>query len=85
MRAVRFLGHYRKITIIAYVALFLSTGAQLLVPQMVQNIIDAVTQGMTAQQLAAAPADVQAAALSQLGMTAAEMNQIIANPLAPGY
>jgi ATP-binding cassette subfamily B protein len=83
MRAVRFLGHYRKITIIAYVALFLSTGAQLLVPQMVQNIIDAVTQGMTAQQLAAAPADVQAAALSQLGMTAAEMDQIVANPLAP--
>jgi len=83
IRAVRFLGHYRKITLIAYAALFLSTAAQLLVPQMVQNIIDAVTRGLTAQQLSGAPADVQAAGLAQAGMTAAEMDAIVANPLAP--
>ena len=83
IRAVRFLGHYRKITLIAYAALFLSTAAQLLVPQMVQNIIDAVTRGLTAQQLSGASADVQAAGLAQAGMTAAEMDAIVANPLAP--
>ncbi|MCB0054037.1 MAG: ABC transporter ATP-binding protein, partial [Caldilinea sp.] len=68
-RAIRFLGHYRNITIAAYVALFLSTGAQLLVPQLVQNILDAVTRGMMAQQLATQPAQVQSTVVSQAGMT----------------
>ena len=36
-------------------ALILATGAQLLVPQMVQNILDAVTSGLMAQQIAALP------------------------------
>lgn len=84
-RAIRFLGHYRNITLAAYVALFLSTGAQLLVPQLLQNILDAVTRGMMAQQLSQAPADVQAGMLAQAGMTAAELDQILSNPLAPLY
>ena len=69
-RAVRFLGHYRKVTIFAYVALLLSTAAQLMVPQMVQNILDAITHGMLAQQVAGAPADAQAAAAARVGLTA---------------
>ncbi|MCB0039368.1 MAG: ABC transporter ATP-binding protein, partial [Caldilinea sp.] len=84
-RAIRFLGHYRNITIAAYVALFLSTGAQLLVPQLVQNILDAVTRGMMAQQLATQPAQVQSTVVSQAGMTMEEFNSILANPLAPLY
>ncbi|MFO7632721.1 MAG: ABC transporter ATP-binding protein, partial [Caldilinea sp.] len=84
-RAIGFLGHYRNIALAAYAALFLSTGAQLLVPQLVQNILDAVTQGMMAQQLAQAPADVQAAMLSQAGISAAEMERILSNPLTPLY
>ncbi len=84
-RAIRFLGHYRKITLAAYIALFLSTGAQLLVPQLLQNILDAVTRGMMAQQLSRAPADVQAKMLTQAGLTAAELDQILSNPLAPLY
>lgn len=84
-RAIRFLGHYRKITLAAYIALFLSTGAQLLVPQLLQNILDAVTRGMMAQQLSRAPADVQAKMLVQAGLTAAELDQILSNPLAPLY
>ena len=63
-RAIRFLGHYRNITILAYLALFLSTAAQLMVPQMVQNILDSITQGMAAQQLAAMPANAQQAAMA---------------------
>jgi len=69
----------------AYVALFLSTGAQLLVPQLVQRILDAVTQGMVAQQLAQAPAEAQATLLAQAGFTAAELEQMLSNPLAPLY
>jgi ATP-binding cassette subfamily B protein len=84
-RAIRFLGRYRNITFAAYVALFLSTGAQLLVPQLVQNILDAVTQGMMAQQLAQAPADVQSAILAQAGISAAQLEQILSSPLTPLY
>ncbi|MFN3981844.1 MAG: ABC transporter ATP-binding protein [Caldilinea sp.] len=84
-RAIRFLGHYRNIALAAYVALFLSTGAQLLVPQLVQNILDAVTQGMMAQQLAQAPADVRTAMLAQAGVSQAQFEQTLNNPLTPLY
>ncbi len=49
-RAMRYLGRYRRTTTIAYVSLVLSIGAQLLVPQMVQNILDAVMHGVDAGQ-----------------------------------
>jgi len=84
-RAIRFLGHYRNITIMAYVALFLATGAQLMVPQMVQNILDAVQRGLVAQQVALQPAAVQAEALAKAGMTAEQLQQTLANPLTPVY
>ncbi|MBE2236468.1 MAG: ABC transporter ATP-binding protein [Caldilineaceae bacterium] len=84
-RAIRFLGHYRNIALAAYGALLLSTGAQLLVPQLVQNILDAVTRGMMAQQLSQAPAEMQANMLAQTGMSVAEFDQILNNPLAPLY
>jgi len=84
-RAIRFLGHYRNITLAAYAALILSTGAQLLVPQLVQNILDAVTRGMMAQQLSQAPAERQATVLAQTGMSAAQLEQIVSNPLTPLY
>jgi ATP-binding cassette subfamily B protein len=84
-RAIRYLGHYRGVTALAYVALFLSTAAQLMVPQMVQNILDSVTQGMAAQQLAQAPAETQQAMLAQYGMTEAQFQATLANPLGPLY
>ncbi|MFZ1768082.1 MAG: ABC transporter ATP-binding protein [Caldilinea sp.] len=84
-RAIRFLGHYRNIALAAYGALLLSTGAQLLVPQLVQNILDAVTRGMMAQQLSQAPAEMQANMLAKAGMSVAEFDQILNNPLAPLY
>lgn len=85
MRAVRFLGHYRKITILAYVALFLSTFAQLLVPQMVQNILDAITGGMMAKQIASLPPEAQQAALDSAGLTTEKMQQMAANPYTALY
>ncbi len=84
-RAIAYLGRYRGVAIAAYAALLLSIGAQLLVPQLVQNILDAVTRGMMAQQLAQAPAAAQAAALHQAGISAAELQSILANPLTPLY
>jgi ATP-binding cassette subfamily B multidrug efflux pump len=66
-RAIRYLGRYRRTALLAYLFLLISSASQLMVPQLVQNIIDAVTRGVTAQQLAALPADIQGRALAALG------------------
>jgi ATP-binding cassette subfamily B multidrug efflux pump len=62
-RAIRYLGHYKNLAVPAYLFLLIATGATLLVPQMVQNIIDALTNGFIAQQLTKIPAAFQAQAL----------------------
>jgi ATP-binding cassette subfamily B protein len=49
-RAFRYLRHYRNTAIVAVVALLISIFAQLLVPQMIQNILDAVANGLALQQ-----------------------------------
>jgi ATP-binding cassette subfamily B multidrug efflux pump len=72
-RAIRYLGHYRKLTVMAYLFLFVSTAAQLVVPQLIQNIIDAVTNGVTAQKLAQVPAAYLPAALKALHWTTAQL------------
>ncbi|HEX9439356.1 MAG TPA: ABC transporter transmembrane domain-containing protein, partial [Roseiflexaceae bacterium] len=46
-RAIRYLGNQRCSAAFAYGALVIATLAQLAVPQLVQNMIDAVTQGAT--------------------------------------
>ena len=68
-RAIKYLGHYKRLTALAYVFLFISTGAQLAVPQLVQNIIDAVTNGLIAKQLAQVPTTFLTTALQRLGWT----------------
>jgi ATP-binding cassette subfamily B multidrug efflux pump len=50
-RAIRYLGHYKSLAIQAYIYLFISTVAMLLVPQLVQNIIDGITNGFLAQMV----------------------------------
>jgi ATP-binding cassette subfamily B protein len=42
MRAVRYIGRFRGLALLAYGSLFVATAAQLAVPQLVQFIIDAV-------------------------------------------
>jgi len=44
-RAIRYLFRYRRVAVIAYASLFISTLAQLMVPQLVQATIDAITRG----------------------------------------
>ncbi len=49
-RALAYLRQYRKTAGVAVGALLISIAAQLLVPQMIQNILDAVAQGLALQQ-----------------------------------
>jgi ATP-binding cassette subfamily B protein len=78
-RAIAYLGHYRRLTAITYLCLFISIGAQLMVPQAVQGIIDTVTQGVTAHQVAALPAAAQGAALARLGWTPEQLQRYASN------
>jgi ATP-binding cassette, subfamily B, multidrug efflux pump len=68
-RAIRYLGHYRRLAFLAYMFLFLATGAMLMVPQLVQNMLDAVTNGFIAGKLAALPAAYLSTALKALKWT----------------
>jgi ATP-binding cassette subfamily B protein len=69
-RAIRYLGRYKRAVVLAYASLLVSTGAMLMVPQLVQNIIDAVTNGLIAGRLSTVPAAFQPQALELLGWTA---------------
>lgn len=46
-RAIQYVGRYRSIVFVAYGSLFLATAAQLMVPQLVQAIIDTLVAGYT--------------------------------------
>ncbi len=84
-RAMRYLGLYKRTTALAYISLFISIAAQLVVPQLVQNVIDAVTQGLIALEASRLPGEAQAMMAQQLGLTADGLAQIAANPEAPIY
>ncbi len=61
LRAIRYLGQHRRSTLLAYGALLVAALAQLAVPQLVQNMIDAVTSGAIANQILASTNPVQRA------------------------
>jgi ATP-binding cassette subfamily B protein len=71
-RAISILRKHWRLALPAYVALLVSTAAQLAVPQFVQRIIDSITNGVVAQQVAAMPAAAQEAALASLGWSPAQ-------------
>ncbi|MBI5303361.1 MAG: ABC transporter ATP-binding protein [Chloroflexi bacterium] len=77
-RAIRYLLRYRKLTAIAYASLFVSTLAQLMVPQLVQSTIDVITNGVLAKTLLKLPASVQTVAAQRLGTSLDQMrlNQV---------
>lgn len=79
-RAIAYMKNYRTQTVYAYGAMVISLGAMLLVPQMVQRILDAVTQGYMAQQIANAPAALQGALLEQAGLTLEQFNNAASAP-----
>lgn len=74
MRAIRYISHYRRIAFFAYGSLFVATAAQLVVPQLVQNIIDEVVKAFIANKVLALPALAQGAAAQQLGTTLTQLH-----------
>ena len=68
-RALRYLGRYRRVSAVAYVALFISSAAQLMVPHLVRNIIDSITDGTLANTILSLPPDAQAGIAAQQGTT----------------
>ena len=75
-RAIAYLGHYKREALFAYGALLIATLAQLAVPQLIQNIIDTVTEGFIASQILRIPEQFQNVALERLGLS---LEQVTAN------
>ena len=80
-RAIGYLGHYRRDTALAYAALLLATGAQLMVPLLIQYMIDGVTRGVASQQAASLPEAVRTTIAARLGITPAELAVAGQDPL----
>ena len=66
-RAIAYLGRQRRTAAIAYGALVVATLAQLAVPRLVQNMVNAVTEGVSANQVLALPEFAQAPAARLMG------------------
>ncbi len=79
LRAIRYVGHYRWIAFLAYGSLFFATAAQLMVPQLIQTIIDTVVQAFVAAQILSLPANAQAAAAQSMGKTIADLQTTQSN------
>lgn len=79
-RAIRYLGKHRRDTLITYGALIIATVAQLAVPQLVQNMINSVTAGTTANMvLTQVPALFQPVVAQRLGTTLEQLQSDQAN------
>lgn len=78
-RAIRYVGRYRWIAVLAYGSLFIATAAQLVVPQLLQNIIDTITQAYAAGIILKLPTAIQTLAAQRLGKTLAELTTTQAN------
>ena len=64
-RSIRYLGKYKGQALLPYLFLVIATLAQLAVPKLIGNILDAVTQGYVAQQVLDALAKIPASFASQ--------------------
>ncbi|MBI3536210.1 MAG: ABC transporter ATP-binding protein, partial [Chloroflexi bacterium] len=73
VRAIRYTGKYQRLALLAYGSLLVATMAQLAVPQLVQNIIDAILKGFAAAQILALPANIQTLAAQRLNRTLAQL------------
>jgi ATP-binding cassette subfamily B protein len=79
IRAIRYLGKQRNITLITYAALVVATLAQLVVPQLLQNMIDAITNGTIAKQILSLPTIAQPIAARAVGKTVEQLQNNFAN------
>jgi ATP-binding cassette subfamily B multidrug efflux pump len=82
-RAIRYLFNYKGQAILPYIFLLVATLAQLAVPKMVGNIIDAITGGVIADALVPnldrVPQQFLPTLFEQLGYTPAELANLAAN------
>ncbi len=83
--AIRYLGRYKTTTTLAYAALFISIGAQLVVPQLVQNVLDAVTNSVFARQILDLPETARAEALEALPLSVEELTEQAVGAEGPIY
>ena len=83
--AVRYLSRYKVTTTLAYAALFISIGAQLVVPQLVQNVLDAVTNSVFARQILDLPETARAEALEALPLSVEELTEQAVGAEGPIY
>lgn len=72
-RAIRYLAKQRRSTLIAYAALLIASLAQLAVPQLVENMTDAITNKLMADRILELPTEAQAPAARQAGETISEL------------
>jgi ATP-binding cassette, subfamily B, multidrug efflux pump len=72
-RAIRYLARYRGLAVIPYLFLLIATLAQLMVPRVIGNIIDAITRGYLAglitDRISQLPPDIVTAALERMGQS----------------
>ncbi|MBN1286561.1 MAG: ABC transporter ATP-binding protein [Anaerolineae bacterium] len=79
LHAVGYLRNHRRLALIAYSALFLATFAQLLVPQVAQNIVDAIVTGYVAGRVLELPPLAQGLVAGQMGTTLEQVQADYAN------
>ncbi len=84
-RSFRYLGRYRLVTTLAYASLFISIAAQLVVPQLVQNVLDAVTESVSARQILALPEAERAEALETLPLSVDQLTERAVSAEGPIY
>ena len=68
VRALRYIGRYPKVALVATLALLVATVAQLAVPQLVQNILDTITGSAANKFILDLPANVQQLVAEQAGL-----------------
>jgi ATP-binding cassette subfamily B multidrug efflux pump len=73
LRVIGYVGRFRWLVLLAYGSLFVATAAQLMVPQLVQNIIDQVVKAFIAGQVLQLPATAQADAAQRFGTSVAQL------------
>ena len=76
LRALAFLGNHRRSTFLAYFALVIASIAQLAVPQLTQNMIDAITEGAFAKEVFANAPTIAHEAIARAADTTVEAMEL---------
>lgn len=80
-RALRYVQRYPRLTLFATVALFIATAAQLVVPQLLQRIIDQIVSAAADQQILNLPAQLRDFLATRLGLDLLAMQADLDNTL----